>query len=157
MRSRAACTRRPSRPGRDSPPREGPDAMKIRTRSAVAKPALLEAPDAYDERVATVLVSARKAEPYRIDAVRDSGGEGTLAERLIAAGVVTDEELASTLAEHYRVEVLDFRHTDPEPEAVALLQVDAARSLRALPIKVLDDAVVVGVVDPSPEHVAAVA
>ena len=131
--------------------------MKIRTRSAVAKPALLVSPEQYDERVATVLVSARKAEPYRIDAVRGAGGDGTLAVRLIAAGVVTDEELAATLADHYRAEMLDFRHTDPEPEAVALLQVDAARSLRALPIKVVDDAVVVGVVDPSPEHVAAVA
>jgi type IV pilus assembly protein PilB len=131
--------------------------MKIRTRSAVAKPALLASPEQYDERVATALVSARRVEPHRIDAVRGAGGDGTLAERLIAVGVVTDEELASTLAEHYRAEVLDFRHTDPEPEAVALLQVDAARSLRALPIKVLDDAVVVGVVDPSPEHMAAVA
>lgn len=131
--------------------------MRMRGRNSSDQPALVEAPDAPDERVATVLVSARKAEPYRIDAVRDAGGDGTLAERLIAAGVVTDEELASTLAGHYGVEQLDFRHTDPDPEAVALLQGDRARRLKALPVTILEDHVVVGLVDPSPEHVAAVA
>jgi type IV pilus assembly protein PilB len=131
--------------------------MKMRTRSTPGKPALHIAPGEYDERVATVLVSARRAEPHRIDALRGSGRDGTLAERLIGAGVVTDEELAHTLASHYGVEELDFRHTDPQPEAVALLPGRTARGLRALPVKVNDDVVVVGVLDPSPEHVAQVA
>ena len=34
--------------------------MKMRTRSTADKPALLAAPEQYDERVATVLVSARR-------------------------------------------------------------------------------------------------
>ena len=131
--------------------------MKMRTRSAPAKPAPPLSPEGFDERVATVLVSTRRTEPYRIDAVRDAGGKGSLAEKLIAAGVVTDEDLAQTLAEHYGAEALDFRHREPRPEAVALLPADTARTLRALPVEVRDDVVVVGVLDPSPEHVAAVA
>jgi type IV pilus assembly protein PilB len=130
--------------------------MKMRTRSAPAKPALLEAPDAYEERVASALVSTRRAEPSRVDAVRGSGQPGSLVDRLIEAGVLTEDELARTLAEHFGVEALDFRHTDPEPEAVALLRGDAARRLRALPLTV-GDVVAVGVLDPSPEHLALVA
>ncbi len=124
--------------------------MKIRQRGAVDRPTPVISPEQYDERVATVLVSSRRVEPHRIDAVRGADGDGTLAERLIAAGVVTDDALASTLAEHYGVEQLDFRHTDPQPEAVALLKADSARRLRALPVQTHDDVVVVGVVDPSP-------
>ncbi len=129
--------------------------MKKRVRHTPQEPVSPVPGEGYDERVATVLVSARRAEPYRIDAVRDSGA-GTLAEKLIQTGVITDEDLAHTLAEHYGVEQLDVRHTDPRPEAVALLQGDTARSMRALPVTVRDDAVVVAVLDPSPEHVAAV-
>ena len=131
--------------------------MKLRNRSTTDMPAPRAAFDEYDERVATVLVSSRNTEPHRIDAVRGSPGDGTLAERLIAAGVITDEDLTGTLAEHYGVEVLDFRYTDPQSDALALLPGDAARGLRALPVTIDGDAVVVGVLDPSPEHVADVA
>ena len=131
--------------------------MRMRARPAADKPAPVAATGEYDERVATLLVTTRRAEPHRIDAVRDSTVDGTLAQRLIAAGVVTDEELARAFAEHYRVEVLDFRHTDPDPEAVALFGGATARDLRAIPVQIHEDAVVVGLVDPSPEHVAVVA
>ena len=131
--------------------------MKMRSRSTPDKPPPLATPGGYDERVATVLVSSRRVEPHRIDAVRGAGDEGTLAARLVSAGVITEEDLTRTLADHYGVEVLDFRHTDPQPEAMALLPGDTARSLQALPVTIDDDAVVVGVLDPSPEHVAEVA
>jgi type IV pilus assembly protein PilB len=130
--------------------------MKIRTRGAPIPSQPLLTTDGYDERVATVLVSARVAEPHRIDAVRDAVGEGSLAQRLVEAGVVTEQELTRTLAEHYGVALLDFRYTDPEPEAAALLQPSAARAMKALPVMIERDVVVVAVLDPSPEHVAAV-
>src|SRR4051812_41643521 len=157
MRSRGVSTRRTSRPGRASLPQEGPDAMRMRNRSTPDKPALLGSPEQYDERVATALVSSRRVEPHRIDALRGSDNGDTLAERLIAAGVVTDDDLAAALAGHYGVELLDFRNTDPQPEAVSLLPGDTARALRALPVTIDDDLVVVAVLDPSPEHVATVA
>src|SRR5919107_4190726 len=130
--------------------------MKLRARSKDADQASLPDSSAYDERLATLLVSTRRVEPYRIDSARDAGTSGTLAEKLIRAGVLTDEELATTLAEHYGADEIDFRSTEPEPEAMALLRDVEARRLRALPIRVLEDAVIVAVVDPSPEHVDAV-
>jgi type IV pilus assembly protein PilB len=130
--------------------------MKIRARSRDTGPASTPDASAYDERLATLLVSLRRVEPHRIDGARDAGSAGTLAEKLISARVLTDDELAGTLAGHYGAEEIDFRVTEPEPEALALLRDDEARRLRALPIRLVDDGVLVAVVDPSPEHVASV-
>ena len=110
-----------------------------------------------DDRLALLLVTSRRLQPHQVDAARDGVGEGTFAEQLIRSGLVTDDELARTLAEHHGAERADFRTTDPHPDAVALLSAADARRLRALPVTIHDDAVVVTVVDPSPEHMAAVA
>jgi type IV pilus assembly protein PilB len=131
--------------------------MKMRSRSIPGKPPPLDTSGGYDERVASILVSSRRVEPHRIDTLRDAGNEGALAATLVSAGVITEEDLTRALADHYGVEVLDFRNTDPQAEAVALLPEATARSLQALPVAIVDDAVVVGVLDPSPEHVAEVA
>jgi type IV pilus assembly protein PilB len=130
--------------------------MKMRTRTKDAGPAPQQDSAGYDERLASLLVAARRVEPYRIDAVRDSG-TGSLAEKLVRSGLISDDELARTVADHYGVEQIDFRHTEPESDAVALLRDVNARELHALPIRVVDDTVLVAVVDPSPEHTAAVA
>lgn len=132
--------------------------MRGRHREAVGDAGVpaTDGADAADERLAELLVSVRRLEPYQLDAVRARDEDGTLAERLIRAGLVGDEELARLLAEHHRVEQVDFRRTDPDPDVVALLPQELARSLRALPIAAYDDTVLVGVVDPAPEHVAAV-
>ena len=80
-------------------------------------------------------------EPYQLDAARAAQSTGTLAEQLIAAGVVRDEALARTLADHYGCPVLDFRDVEPDPDALALLTPEQARTLRALPIALDGDAV----------------
>src|SRR4051794_17498302 len=133
--------------------------MKMRTRRRDEGPLVstLSGAELSDERLAGVLVSSRLVEPYQLDAARSAGGDGSLAEKLIGAGVVSDDELAPTVAQHYGVDEVDFRHTDPQPDAVALLPQEAARTLRAMPLSVTDDQVVVAVVDPSPEHVTEVA
>ena len=72
------------------------------------------------------------------------------------AGVVTDDALTRLVAENFGCDTSDFRE-DPDPDAVALLSVEQARELCALPISAEDEEVVVAVLDPSPEHVAEVA
>jgi type IV pilus assembly protein PilB len=113
-------------------------------------------PDEDDERLAGVLVAAGRLEPYQLDAARAGQAEGSLAEKLVASGLITGEALARFLADHYRCNVLDFRETELDPEAASLLTQDRARALRALAVATDDDTVTVAVADPSPEHVARV-
>jgi type IV pilus assembly protein PilB len=120
------------------------------------EPAPVSRTEEDDARLATVLVGARVVEPYQLDAARAVEDGGSLAERLIAAGMVTDEVMARTLGGHYGVAVSDFRTMDPDPAAAALLTRDRAELLRALPIAADDDTVTVAVVDPAPERIQAV-
>jgi len=131
--------------------------MKVLGRHRTEPAQAVAASDADDERLAGVLVAAGVVEPYQLDAARSALDTGTLAERLIAAGAVRDDALARTLADHYGCPVLDFRHVEPDPEALALLTPEQARTLRALPVAIDGDAVTVAVLDPSPPRVEAVA
>ncbi|GAA1976594.1 GspE/PulE family protein [Nocardioides panacihumi] len=129
--------------------------MRGRRRDEDASP--FSSAEADDERLAGVLVATRLLEPYQVDAARGSAEGETLAEKLIRSGTIGDEELAQALAEQYGVDQVDFRRADPEAAAVALLGRDQAQALRAVPVSVTDESVVVAVVDPSPEHVRDIA
>lgn len=129
--------------------------MRLKGRTKEPPPAAPR-PDAFDERVARVLVHARRIEPYQLDALRTDDAEGGLVDRIMAGGLVSGEEIARLVAAHYGCEVLDFRDTDPDPDAVELLTQERARELNALPLAATDEMVTVAVRDPSPEHLALV-
>jgi len=131
--------------------------MKMRERRRTEPALAVAASDADDERLAGVLVAAGVVEPYQLDAARAAQDTGTLAERLIAAGAVRDASLAHALADHYGCPVLDFRDVEPDPEALALLTPEQARTLRALPLALDGNAVTVAVLDPSPQRIEVVA
>ncbi|WP_182380181.1 GspE/PulE family protein [Nocardioides sp. WS12] len=124
--------------------------------SKVEAPVLVPRTDEDDERLGRILVSAGRVQPYQLDAVRAQDGGGSLANRLIDAGHITDETLARTLAEHHQVGVADFRDITPDAEVVLLLTRDQAVALQALPVAADDEAVTVAVLDPAPDRVAAV-
>ena len=130
--------------------------MRIRSprHDAPAVPAAPATQIGADDRLAALLISSRRLAPHQIDAVRSRGGDGTLAERLIAAGEISDEDLAGAIADHYGAETIDFRRTSPQPDAVALLAADQARTLRVVPLAADAHRVFLAVVDPSPEHLA---
>ncbi len=114
------------------------------------------ATDPYDERIAHLLVTAGRIEPYQLDALRAGAPESQLAAELMRSGIVTDDALTHLVAEHFGCEVIDFRE-DPDPEAVALITADQARDLNAVPVALDGEAAVVAVLDPAPEHLARIA
>src|SRR3954467_9074306 len=115
--------------------------MKIRARHKAQVVEAVAATDADDERLAGVLVAARLVEPYQIDAARAADDTGTIADKLVVAGTVGEEAIARTLADHYGSPPPPFRDVEPDPDALALLTPEQARTLRALPLVADDDAV----------------
>ncbi|MBM7515626.1 GspE/PulE family protein [Nocardioides nitrophenolicus] len=111
--------------------------------------------DEDDDRLGRILVAAGRVQPYQLDAVREH--DGTLGQKLVASGAITEDALAHALAEHHQVAVADFRTLAPEAEALSLLTREQALTLDALPISLDDTGVVVAVLDPAPERVQAIA
>lgn len=112
--------------------------------------------DEDDERLGRILVAAGRVQPYQLDAARGDDG-GSLAQRLATAGVISEDAIAQTLADHHQVGVADFRTLEPEPDAIALLTRDQATTLEALPVALDDAAVTVAVLDPAPGRLSALA
>ena len=109
-----------------------------------------------DDRLERLLVASGKVAPEALEMTRHSAiapGD-SLAGRVVAAGLISTEELTATIAAHYGAERIDLSRIAPEPDALALLRREQARALRAVPIGVDEQGVQVAVVDPSPEHVA---
>ncbi|WP_377323620.1 GspE/PulE family protein [Pimelobacter simplex] len=124
--------------------------------SRTEAPAAVPRTDEDDERLGRILVAAGRVQPYQLDAARGDDG-GSLVHRLTAAGVVTEDVIAQTLADHHQVGVADFRTLEIEPDAVALLTRDQATTLEALPLSLDDATVTVAVLDPAPERLSALA
>jgi type IV pilus assembly protein PilB len=71
---------------------------------------------------------------------------GTL---LVELGALDERDLAEALGEHFGVAVIDLRRRAPDPDAVQRVAETAARSLRALPLDVVEGVLQVAVADPS--------
>ncbi|GAB3857962.1 GspE/PulE family protein [Nocardioides maradonensis] len=131
--------------------------MRFKGKKNDDQPVVRSSREEADDRLGRLLVTAGRVQPYQLDAARNGEGIGTLAQKLIASNVISDEDLTEAVAAASGRSVVDFRTTDPDPAAVQLLPRERALDLRALPIAVSDDEVTVAVVDPSPEHVAVIA
>ena len=68
---------------------------------------------------------------------------------LVELGALSERDLAQILSEQLGFPLTDLRHDDTEPDAVEKLPELAARSLGAIPIKIVDGCLRVAVADPS--------
>ena len=68
---------------------------------------------------------------------------------LVELGALDERDLATALGEHFGVAVIDLRRRAPEPDAVKLLAETVARTLRALPLTVVEGVLQVAVAEPS--------
>jgi type IV pilus assembly protein PilB len=115
-------------------------------------PATFEAAEA-DRRLGDLLLREGVIDAETLERELLIESASPLDQRLIAQNAVGDEQLASLLAKVYDTTRQDFRTISPEAEATQLLSVRRARTLRAVPLFLKDESVVVAVVDPAPEHV----
>lgn len=133
--------------------------MKFATRGRPALPAerpKVEALDAdqteaSDRELGTLLVGTGSLRQGDLDFVMASLSGSTLADAVVARGLLTEDQLAQARSSYYGLGLVDFRVTMPAPDAVGLFTADESRALQALPLSFVDDELTVAVVDPSPE------
>jgi len=104
-------------------------------------------------RLGELLVEANLATHDQVVAALEAAmrGSGTsLGSQLIANGSISERDLAQMLARQQSLDVVDLRQIIPDPAAAAHLTGAMARALKAIPISVHADGVVVAVADPSP-------
>ncbi len=85
--------------------------------------------------------------------VREESGQ-RLGEVLVALGFTTGREIAGALADQYGLEFVDLDEIRPERRAVELLPEQLARRYHAIPLRLVDDVLVVGMADPIDLHAA---
>jgi type IV pilus assembly protein PilB len=123
----------------------------VRVLAAPARPAdLTVEPDG--KRLGELLLAAGLAERDQIVAALTEAQRGAgkrLGQLLADRGVVTERDVARTLAARDDLEMVDLGQVAPKPAAIALLDEETARGLLAVPLSVADDAVTVAVAVPS--------
>lgn len=130
-------------------------SMFNRARKSDSRPATFAAAEA-DRRLGELLVREGLIDDAVLEQELLIESASSLDQRLIARDVISEEQLAALVAKEYDATRQDFRTISPDPDATALLSVRRARTLRAVPLFLRDDAVVVAVTDPAPAHVALV-
>jgi type IV pilus assembly protein PilB len=89
-------------------------------------------------QVVTALVEAQREGPVQL-----------LGERLVAAGLVDERNVAAAIAYQHQLEVVDLRTVSPDPAATRLLIESTARKLVAIPLSTTADSVVVAAAYPT--------
>lgn len=111
---------------------------------------------ANDEYLLEILRTAGHLTPAQVAAALQSGGNDDHGDngpvrRLIASGVLTQEDVSRALASAAHVEFVDLTRIAPGPEVLALLSADQARRYRAVPVALRDgddETLLVAVADP---------
>jgi type IV pilus assembly protein PilB len=83
--------------------------------------------------------------------LQQTGSGKRLGALLVDAGVITDRQLAETLAEQLNVPLADLRNQSPEADAVAKVPERVARELLAVPLRLEGNDLHVVIADPTPQ------
>src|SRR5207244_12357615 len=83
--------------------------------------------------------------------LQQTGSGKRLGALLVDAGVITDRQLAETLAEQLNLPLADLRNDSPAADAVAKVPERVARELVAVPLRLDGDNLEVVVADPTPQ------
>ena len=110
------------------------------------------------ELLGDLLVRHKAVKPHEVAKAlsRQSKGDGRrIGELLVDAGVLSELDLATVLAERYDLTAVDLRDVSPDPDASALLGESIVRSLSAIPVRISDQGVVYVVISDPRDGLAA--
>ena len=101
------------------------------------------------DRMGKLLVDADLvSEDQLTQAIEEQDGK-SLPQSLVALGFVSENQIASTLADSMNVPFVDLGNYEVDPNAATKLSADMANKYRVLPIGFSDDELVVAMADPA--------
>lgn len=101
-----------------------------------------------EEYVVEILQDVGLITPSQIEEARAKAGAGSVLGELIHDGLLSQEDVARTLAAQNGMEFMDLSTVAPSPDVMESMDLDVARRYRAVPIALRDDTLVVAISDP---------
>lgn len=101
-----------------------------------------------EDYIVEVLLDVGLISRADVEAARTKAQGGSVLKTLLDEGVVTEEDVARTLAAQSGMEFVDLSTVVPPPDVLETMDVETARRYRAVPIQFRDTALVVAISDP---------
>ncbi len=101
-----------------------------------------------DDYVVDVLQEVGLLTRSQIDEVREQSPSGSVIEALVKGGLVSQEDIARTLAAQSGMEYADLTHITVPPNVTGILTATDARRYHAVPIAVREDGITIAISDP---------
>jgi len=101
-----------------------------------------------EEYVVEILQDVGLITRAQVEEARSKAGAGSVLGELIHEGLLTQEDVARTLAAQNGMEFMDLATVAPPPDVMEAMTFDVAKRYRAVPIALRDDTLVVAISDP---------
>ncbi len=103
---------------------------------------------ANDEYVIEILKDVGLLTQQQADDIAGKTGGLHMVETLISDGIVSNEDVARTLASQNGMDFVDLSQTSPSPDLIALLSAETARRYKTVPVHEHDGSLVLAIADP---------
>lgn len=101
-----------------------------------------------EEYVIEILVDVGLITRSQVESARSNAGGKPVLEVLTEQGVLTEEDIARSLAAHGGLEFVDISQTVISPDVIEAVTPEDARRYRAMPVRFADEALVVAISNP---------
>ena len=101
-----------------------------------------------EEYVVEILQDVGLITQSQVEEARSKAGAGSVLGELIHEGLLTQEDVARTLAAQNGMEFMDLSTVAPSPDVMEAMDLEVAKRYRAVPIALRDDVLIVAISDP---------
>jgi type II secretory ATPase GspE/PulE/Tfp pilus assembly ATPase PilB-like protein len=101
-----------------------------------------------EEYVVEILQDVGLITHSQVEEARSKAGAGSVLNELIHDNLLSQEDVARTLAAQNGMEFVDLATVAPSPDVMEAMDLDVARRYRAVPIAIRDETLVVAISDP---------
>lgn len=104
--------------------------------------------DHNEEYVIEILLDVGLITRSQIDSAREKAAGGSVIQALIQDEIITQEDVARTLAAQNGMEFIDLSQATPSPDVIQTMSSENARRYKAVPVQIRDETLIVAISDP---------